>query len=281
MQRACDWLERNYTHEKFFLYVDTFDPHEPWDPPQHYIDMYDPGYEGEVVDHPVYGYCDYLTDAELKHTHALYAGEVTLVDTWVGQLLHKIENLGLHENTVIIFMSDHGHYIGDHGRIGKSGGGPDGPWPFYQEVAHIPFLMKMPDGKVARSDLLIQPVDVMPTVMELAGAPIPKGIQGRSLAPVLRGKLVEERPIAVTSRNLVDNPEAGVPSSITNGEWTLHYRGPNHPAELYHLTEDPKEESNLYASDKPVAEKLHASYLDLLKSAGTSQKRIDLRSKLP
>ncbi len=281
MQRSCDWLERNYTHEKFFLYIDTFDPHEPWDPPQHYVDMYDPGYEGEVIDHPNYGYCDYLTEAEIKHTRALYAGEVTLVDTWVGRLLHKIESLGLYENTAIIFMADHGHYIGDHGRIGKSGSGPDGPWPFYQEVAHIPFLMKTPGGKVGRSDFLTQPVDVMTTVLELADAPIPEGVQGKSLAPILRGESVEERPVAVTSTALTDNPKRGGCSSITDGEWTLHYRGPDHPAKLYYLPDDPKEENNLYDGNRSIAERLHAAHLDLLRNAGTSQKRMDLRSKLP
>ena len=281
MQRACDWLERNYTHEKFFLYIDTFDPHEPWDPPQYYVDMYDPGYKGDVVDHPVYDYCDYLTDAEIKHTRAHYAGEVTLVDTWVGQLLKKIEDLGLYENTAIMFISDHGHYIGDHGRIGKSGSGPDGPWPFYQEVAHIPFMMRMPGGETGRSDFLMQPVDVMKTALEVSGAPVPEGVQGQSLVPILRGEPVEDRLVAVTSANLADSPKKGICSSITDGKWTLHYRGPDYPAELYHLTQDPREKNNLYASKKSEAERLHAAYLELLKTAGTSQRRIDLRSQLP
>lgn len=281
MQRACDWLERNYTHEKFFLYIDTFDPHEPWDPPQHYTDMYDPGYDGEVIDHPVYGYCDYLTDTEIKHTRALYAGEVTLVDTWVGQLLHKIENLGLYENTAILFMADHGHYIGDHGRIGKSGNGPDGPWPFYQEVAHIPFLMKIPNGKTGRSDFLMQPVDVMNSVLQLADAPIPENVQGESLVPILQGKPVESRPVAVTSQALTDNPKRGVCSSITNGNWTLHYRGPNHPAELYNIAEDLKEGKNIYDGNKDIAKRLHAEHLDLLKLAGASDNRMKLRMELP
>jgi len=81
MTAAAHWLELNYDqHEKFFLHVDTFDPHEPWDPPRWYMDMYDPGYEGEEVTYPVYGPCDYLTEEELKHCRALYAGEAMLVD---------------------------------------------------------------------------------------------------------------------------------------------------------------------------------------------------------
>ena len=178
-------------------------------------------------------------------------------------------------------MADHGHYIGDHGRIGKSGSGPDGPWPFYQVVAHIPFMVKVPSGNVGRSDFLTQPVDVMTTILELADAPIPEGVKGKSLAPILRGESVEERPVAVTSAGMTDNPKRIGCSSITDGEWTLHYRGPDHPAELYHIPDDSKEENNLYDGNKSIAERLHAAYLDLLKDAGTSEKRMDLRSKLP
>ncbi|MCD6336261.1 MAG: sulfatase, partial [Candidatus Latescibacteria bacterium] len=108
MVEAGQWLERNYKQEKFFLYVDTFDPHEPWDAPQWYVDKYDPGYEGEEVNYPLYGPCDYLTRAELKHARAMYAAEVTLVDRWIGMLLQKIEDLGLFENTMVIVTTDHG-----------------------------------------------------------------------------------------------------------------------------------------------------------------------------
>jgi len=280
MQRSCDWLERNYNHEKFFLYIDTFDPHEPWDPPQHYIDMYDPGYKGEIIDHPVYDYCNYLTEDEIKHTRALYAGEVTLVDTWVGQILDKIRSLGLYENTAVMFISDHGHYIGDHGRIGKSGSGPDGPWPFYQEVSHIPFMIRIPDGKTGRTDFLMQPVDIMPTVLDLAEIPMPEVIHGKSLVPILHGNPAEKRTVAITSSGLLDNPSRGVCCSITDGQWTLHYRGPNYPSELYWIAKDPKEENNLYSAKKEVAERLHSNYIEVLKSVNTSEKRIELRLKM-
>ena len=121
MTAATKWLELNYNqHDKFFLHVDTFDPHEPWDPPRWYVDMYDPGYDGEEVVYPVYGPSHYLTEDELNHCRALYAGEVTMVDRWVGMLLRQVEDLGLLEDTAIVFTSDHGFYLGEHGLIGKS-----------------------------------------------------------------------------------------------------------------------------------------------------------------
>lgn len=139
----------------------------------------------------------------------------------------------------------------------------------------------MPGGTVGRSEFLSQPVDVMATVLELGNAPIPEGVQGISLVPILQGESVVDRPVAVTSSNLVDNPNRGVCSSITDGVWTLHYRGSDHLGELYNIAEDPKEKNDLYTSNRPVAEKLHAAHLNILKAAGTSQRRMELRSKLP
>jgi arylsulfatase A-like enzyme len=284
MQRATDWLEANHTHERFFLYVDTFDPHEPWDPPQHYVDIYDPGYKGQVIDHPRYDYCDYLSPEEIRHTRALYAGEVTMVDTWVGQLLAKVERLGLYENTAVIFMSDHGHYIGDHGRIGKSGQGPDGAWPFYEEVSHPVLMGYVPGSKAqgTRTKVLTQPVDFMQTVLDLAGVKVPPGRHGISMAPVLRGgKPRATRKVAVTSEALRVNDERSVCSSITDGNWTLHYRGPNWPAELYDLRKDPAQKRNVFRRNAEVARRLHRGYLDVLRRAGTSEEKLSLRLDLP
>jgi len=283
MRRACDWLERNHTHEKFFLYIDTFDPHEPWDPPQNYVDLYDPGYKGEIVDHPRYDYCDFLSPAELRHTQALYSGECTLVDAWIGKLLAKVDQLGLMESTAITIISDHGHYVGDHGRVGKSGSGPDGPWPFYEPVSHIVWMWYLPGAAGGRREgLLAQPTDFFPTIMALADLPVAERIDGVSLLPLLRGRQsAPGREVAVTSSQLPDSRRWGACSSITDGDWTLHYRGQNFPAELYHLTEDPAETQNVFAEHRDEAKRLHAAHLDVLRSAGTDKKKFALRRKLP
>ena len=285
MQRAADWLEANHTHEKFFLYIDTFDPHEPWDPPAHYVNMYNPDYTGEVIDHPIYDYCDYLSAEEIKHTQALYAGEVTLMDTWVGHLLEKVENLNLWEDTAVIFMSDHGHYIGDHGRIGKSGQGPDGDWPYYEEVSHTAFMGYVPGSNAAgkRTKFLTQPVDFMPTILDLAGIKKPDGLHGISVAPILKSEKTEEqRKVAVTSATLPVREDRSVCSSITDGSWTLHYRGPNWPAELYNLQTDLAQKNNIYNQQNIAeAQRLHKAYLEVLKGAGTPEEKFALRTELP
>jgi arylsulfatase A-like enzyme len=115
------WLERHYK-EKFFLLVDTWDPHEPWDPPPYYVELYQPDYNGQPAVWPCYW--DWqeagLSEEDVKAAHAHYCGEITMVDCWIGRLLERIELMGLMESTAIIFASDHGFYFGERGQFGKA-----------------------------------------------------------------------------------------------------------------------------------------------------------------
>ncbi|HEV3118291.1 MAG TPA: sulfatase, partial [Gemmataceae bacterium] len=120
MRAASDWLDSNHGRQPFFLCVDTFDPHEPWDPPKSYVEEYDPGYTGDEVIAPRYDeWRKFLNPAELKHCRALYAAEVSLTDRWIGHLLATIERLGLLENSLVLIVSDHGVLLGEHNLIGK------------------------------------------------------------------------------------------------------------------------------------------------------------------
>jgi len=303
MTAAAKWLELNYDqHEKFFLYVDTFDPHEPWDPPKYYVDMYDPGYEGEEVTYPDYRPCDYLTPEELKHCRALYAGEVTMVDRWVGMLLQKTEELGLCGNTAVIFTSDHGFYLGDHGYMGKLVMTPKalGYVPLYEEIIRVPLMIRMPDvrgGKRCRA--LVQPPDLTPTILELAEAKNPPMMEGRSLLPFIKGEDVAWRDLAVTSPSIISGgwlsrPASGQRITMTTNEWALMYAGQvedmlrDNPGrrmnfenlekmagkvgnELYDLSKDPMQKNNIYDERKDVAEELHSKLVKFLEEIGTKE----------
>ena len=112
MRRAVEWLQLHYK-EDFFLYIDTWDPHEPWDAPSYYTELYMPDYDGEVVQ-PIYGHWQHspgFTEERVRKALATYKGEVTMVDTWVGYLLRTVENMGLMDNTAIVFTSDHGFLL--------------------------------------------------------------------------------------------------------------------------------------------------------------------------
>jgi len=303
MRRAAEWLEKNYTRDKFLLYVDTFDPHEPWLPPKEYVDLYDPDWseeKGDVVFFPRYDYSNYLTDAELKHMRALYAGMVTLVDKWTGFLLDRIEELGLFENTAVIFTSDHGFYHGEHGRVGKHTVlDPKDGWPLYEEVAHIPLIMKIPDmPEGIRCEALIQPVDIMATILDLAGIPVPKDLHGKSILPVLKKEESKIREIAVSAGGpifqrdiarppphikphvLSPDPEYKTYSTITDGDWSLIYASEGVPAELYNLRIDPKQENNVISENLEIAKKLHRKFYSFLKDIGASEKILKIRKKL-
>ena len=278
MTSAIKWLELNYDqHEKFFLHIDTFDPHEPWDPPRWYAEMYDPGWKGGDVPGGAYipgverPAASDLTEEQLNHLRALYAGEVTLVDRWVGRLLQKISDLGLLEDTAIIFTSDHGTYIGEHNYVGKR---PH----LYEEVAHIPLIIRLPDSAGApkgRCGEIVQSPDIMPTILELAGVNVPPTVQGRSFLSVIRGESEEGRDIAVSSASLVGRR---LPDwiTVTSKRWALlaSQVGSGVKSELYDLSRDPRETENLIDEKPEVADDLRSKMVNFLKSLGAEEETL-------
>lgn len=258
MTRAAAWLEHNAGKKSpFFLLVDTFDPHEPWDPPQHYVELYDPGYTGQTVIYPRYDrWRDFLTEAEMRHCRALYAGEATMVDHWFGRLMDKVESLGLLEDTMIVFLSDHGFRLGERGYIGKTviHNEAEGPqnFPLYPEIARIPLLVYYPGCKAGSSvQALAQPVNLPATVVDYMGFRVPPSFEAPSLWPVLQGK--EERTTdfvisapTLSFPRLPKDPPGGRPPratdqpTITDGTWLLVYACAGWGDELYKHPHDPK-----------------------------------------
>jgi arylsulfatase A-like enzyme len=288
MIEATHWLERNYAHDDLFLWIDAWDPHEPWDPPQYYVDMYNPGYKGEEVIYPCYGFSSQImSPSELEHVRALYAAEVTLVDRWLGHLFETIKVLGMWQDTAVLLMSDHGHYFGDHDLQGK-------PWgdlgQLYEPMVHQPFMLYHPDLKAGNSQALVQPVDVFPTMCDLLGVQAPAGLQGTSFAPVLRGEKEGHRQYAISGRNL-DDHWGTVPATVSDGEWTLVYwpnkdlayrgkpvRQEIYPCtgmperrvdELFYMPDDPGQEHNVLAANPEVALRLHGALLELVEETAT------------
>jgi arylsulfatase A-like enzyme len=266
MQAASRWLEDNCKHD-FFLWVDCFDPHEPWDPPQHYIDMYDPGYEGNIVDN--FWNAPELTAREIQHVRAQYAGKVTMVDAWLGTVFDKIDNLGLNDNTAVLICSDHGTTLGDHlGAMQKK-------TPIYEENARIVWMMRVPGMTKpgARSQSLVQPPDLMPTFLEIAGLKAGYQPQGSSLVPLFNNPGEKVRDLAATGFFGVSG--VGHPVTVTDGEWTyLHTIEPDEN-ELYHTAQDPMQKADLIKEHPEIADKLREALFAEMESRGTPDWRME------
>jgi arylsulfatase A-like enzyme len=186
-QTAIDWLDSNRDAENFFLTIESFDPHEPWDPPLHYRRLYDDEEVPELreVIFSLYGSVDQLTERELKRMRANYAGEVTMVDHWLGKFLQKMQQLELMGNTLLIVVSDHGHCLGEHGIVSKQG------YPMSREIADLVMMIRYPNGAGAGtvSDALCYQHDIPATILKALDLNPPDQMQGKDLTPaVLDGK---------------------------------------------------------------------------------------------
>ena len=281
---AVEWLEENYQWHPFFLWVDFFDPHEPWDPPEYMVRKYDRDYTGEPMIHPNYGRADDLTPAELKNLRAHYCAEAELVDRWVGRVIQKIDDLDLWDNSIVIFTTDHGMSLGEHNRTGKSNinAGDDRCWPIYPEIAHIPFLIAAPGltgGKTV--DALIQPPDILPTLLDLAGITVhpPEPLHGVSFAPLLRGESDEPiRDCAIASaffRHTPDEEPHGWETPVLyTDKWAYVPIGMTGSRELYDLKTDPYAETDLADQYPKIVEQLHRKLLDWLTDIGAPDEAV-------
>lgn len=308
--RAGEWLERHY-REDFFLYVDTWDPHEPWDAPSYYTRLYCPEYDGEIIQPPYSRWQDVpgMTEDTVRKAHATYCGSVTMVDTWIGYLLRKVENMGLLDRTAIIFTSDHGFYFGEHGGIlGKmvlakrsdgrpfTLGDPDSQWdhsPLYEEVTAAPLLISAPGMEGGSYSGLTSAVDVMPTALDLAGVPIPDWVEGKSLVPAMQSRdhpgreyVISSVPFADVGDTVrsVDGAErrlaAHGTTTITTDDWCLIYSPDPCMSELFHLVSDPGQERNIISQHPGVAQDLHRAFVDFMAKTGVPAKLRESRLAL-
>jgi arylsulfatase A-like enzyme len=172
----------------FFLVADCFDPHEPWDPPEEYVSLYDEGYRGKEPLDDNYGSDDYLTDRQLLRMRALYAAEVTMMDRWLGKFIERAHELGVMEKTLFVVVSDHGHLLGEHGYTGKLA------YALYPELTDIVLMMRHPRGEGAgnRSDFYVSTHDVAPTILGFLGVEQHEPMDGQDLAPILEGRNPEQ-----------------------------------------------------------------------------------------
>ncbi len=266
---ATTWLHNNQT-APFFLWIHYIDPHYPFDPPADYRPTVDNvtaerlNYLSSYNEEDVYTGRARLRPADKAAIIELYDGEIAYTDVYIGQLLDEIDALGLKDNTVVILSADHGDEFWEHDgyQHGQS---------LYDELIGVPLIMRGPGisdqpGRRITDD--VQHVDLLPTLVDLAGGQIPDGVRGRSLVPLL----AEDEPADEVTYNyaealfLTEERKA-----IRGGGFKLIYAPFSDQYELYDLSRDPDEQQNLADAKPEQVEKLDTLLKAWMTTTGAAQ----------
>ncbi|MDF2961497.1 MAG: sulfatase [Paenibacillus sp.] len=276
-EKAVQFIEANerYTNPWFFS-VNMFDPHHPFNPPQAYLQRYLdrldeiplPNYTQGELDGKTYfqrydhngAYGDSklypfsaMTEQDHRLVRAAYWAMIDLIDDQVGRMVDALERTGQLDNTIIIFMSDHGELIGDHGVYLKGAF-------FYEPSVHVPLIISNPKrfSPSRRNQELVELVDLAPTLMEAAGLDVHPGMQGKSLWPLLTGAERNEQhrdDIYCEHYNASSkqNGIGGFATMVRTERYKLVSYHKRNEGELYDLQQDPNETNNLW-NDSRFAE---------------------------
>lgn len=277
-EKAIQFVEKNQHSDKPWLFsVNIFSPHHPFDPPkshlQKYLDKWDnipiPNYvEGELEDKTKYqrkehdgAYGDKnlypftkMSEKDHKYVRAAYYAMIDLVDEQVGRMLDSLEGTGQIENTIVIFMSDHGELLGDHGVYLK---GPH----FYEPSVHVPLIMSYPE-KIKSGERLtsmVELVDLAPTLLEAAGVEKYLGMQGKSFWSLVTEESKERHreDVYCESYELPNGEDSvGYATMVRTERYKLTLYHTSEDTELYDLQEDPNETRNVWHNPEYISARL-------------------------
>jgi arylsulfatase A-like enzyme len=197
MAAAARWLEDEApTDAPFFLFVDEFDPHEPFDTPEPWASRY-----GDAGDEPRLIWPPYAVDAvangvldesSARQIRGNYGAKLSMIDHWFGRIVAALERTDRFADTAVIVCTDHGHYLGEKDIWGKPG------VPVYEPLGHIPLLVAWPGRDAGVVDALTTSVDLFATLTDVFGVEVPQRTHGHSLVPVLEGRTDTVRDFALT-----------------------------------------------------------------------------------
>ena len=249
---AVEWLRANRGHGNVYLWIDYFEPHEPWDPPARFDVYTDPDYKGKRLIMPMGGPAeDWATEEEIKHIQGLYAGEAAFVDHSLGALFDTLETEGYYDDSVIFVIADHGHPLCDHGKFLK------GPDRMYSELLKVPFMVRLPGGRNGglHTTALAQFQDVLPTMLDVMGlGNNTSSMHGQSFRSVLEGDGEHFREAIITGFKEGDD------RCMRDETWSYVSRPEGEADELYNLIDDPRETSNLIDEHPQEAQRLASGF---------------------
>ncbi len=276
---ATSWLTRRAAdpadqETPFLLWLDMFSPHGPWNPPEPFRDQYaaaDPNEfeadeEGNLVedelatvpedvrvliDVPAGAVGDVISEDELTRLRKTYAGAVSHVDHWLGKFFETLKTLGRTEDTLLVFTSDQGEPLGEHGYVRRFR-----PW-LYEELIHTPLIIRLPGGELAgsRQKALVQTVDLLPTVLAALGLPEDERVHGFDLLPLIRGERSKVRDYAYLGMDVEE-------FAIRTEHWHLTMPVEVDPddvprgIELYRKPEDRWDQNNVAEANPEIVDQL-------------------------
>jgi arylsulfatase A-like enzyme len=247
-------LLREIESEPFFVFIHLFDVHSDYDPSQRFLSMFESSYEGNVdgTGKTLYqirnGELEPSED-DLAHLVALYDAGIRQLDNHLEMFFNALQTRNILDNTVIIVTSDHGEEFLEHGGVlhGQT---------LYDELMRIPLIIagpEIPEGELVTKQ--VQIIDIMPTILDLCGVPIPPEAEGRSMVPLMRRENAEWAEIAFMEADW-RNVKHDIKRAIRTDGYKLYYDRYSGKEELYDLISDPGEQNNVIESHPEVAESL-------------------------
>lgn len=247
---AADWIEA-HKDERFFVYIQTIDPHVPYDPPDDILRIYDPrtDYDGIVQNRRTHLLLEdakkrpprvTFTESDVIRLEALYDGEVDYHDRHLARFLAKLEDLGVLDDTIFVVTSDHGEEFNDHGSWGHG-------HSIFQELLHVPYIVRYPRlvRAGARVPHVVSTMSIAPTVLQATGHEVPDVFEGRSALRFLRG--ANEPGPWVAFSDFQENRRV-----IRAGDWKLVLRS-SLTYVLFDLARDPREQHEVDPRQHPIA----------------------------
>ena len=253
---AIDLIDTLRAHQPFVLVVEGFDPHEPWDPPPAWAQRFagENPLDYEPL-HPFNAPISAMSQLGLsptvaKRVQGLYAAELAFTDHWIGNLLGKVASAGLSDSTAVMYTSDHGVFLGEHGLIGKSGR------HIHKEIHHTPLIVRHPGRKLAgrRNAYFASTNDVAPTLLSFLGVRAGRRMDGEDLTAVFdrtrKGELTVRRCMTASYDDYV---------MAHDGRWLLTMRTDGFDKQLFDTRRDRGETRNLAAVRPDVVRRLTAA----------------------
>jgi len=242
---ASEFVRAADDGQPFFLVVDCFDPHEPWDPPDRYVSRYD-GPEPIV---PEYSDAGWIGERELERMRELYAGEVAMTDRWLGRFLETLDSSDFAQETLLVVLSDHGVALGEHDATGKPF------WALYPEITDIPFFVRHPEGRGAgeTSDFYASTHDVAPTILGFLGVEPEQPMDGENLSVLFDGGRPQER----------NHFTLGYDEYVwaRDDRYVMVSRNDGSNALLYDLSTDPDMNTDVAGANQDVVRRMFDEYV--------------------